>query len=97
VTGLEAPVLFKICFIYIKNAFVVLIRIYEFNIFTGNEKRYIRGIAFDPKTKVIYWTDSSAKAIFSSKLTEGSNTSIVHQFKTEEPMAIAVDHCNRYF
>jgi hypothetical protein len=84
----------------LKSCFIkYFLKIYIFNIFTDNQTRRIRGLAYDPVEDTIYWTDKTNRAIFKvvlpNKIISELSPTILHKLDDQEPSAIAVDHCNR--
>lgn len=57
----------------------------------------IRGMAFDPVNRTLFWIDSSIQRIYKMDL-DGPNAEprVLFQFDKETPHAISVDTCRRY-
>ncbi|KAI4470371.1 vitellogenin receptor-like protein-related-related [Holotrichia oblita] len=56
----------------------------------------IQGLAIDPLTDILYWTDPKYKSIHSVSLNDPTKAEIFMQFDKEEPQDLAIDSCRRY-
>ncbi|GJQ68099.1 cue [Trypoxylus dichotomus] len=56
----------------------------------------IQGLAVDPLTDILYWTDPKYKSIHSVSLEDPEKTQVFMKFEETEPQDLAIDSCRRY-
>ncbi|KRT84802.1 hypothetical protein AMK59_2409, partial [Oryctes borbonicus] len=56
----------------------------------------IQGLAIDPLTDILYWTDPKYKSIHSVSLNDPAKAEVFMKFKDTEPQDLAIDSCRRY-